>query len=284
MPRSRSWSTPRSPALATSSSMPPCPVTNGGVWRSLDTGKTWQNMMPATPRTFSWTKTPPSSPASIARACPSAAISSESTPAWRRPPTPAARYLYQHEPRPVLGSDDGNGRRSAHPGPQRLPSTRSTVNDPSSTPNGAKGRIVLAAPRAHQGRRAEPRLRRLALRRRRHAQRRPGWPVLTKDFGQNWTKVRLPVVPTLPASLWSVSADQRSEPHRQDLRRHTPGLLQRSARRQLRHVAGGRSQQPQRRLPRRHGRQQNHQHRPDAHRHHQPVRPPRRFGVRVDSE
>ena len=63
------------------------------------------------------------------------------------------------------------------------------------TPNGAQGRIVLAVPDRDRQRRRGPDLRRLALRGRRHPRRRLLRALRTKDFGQNWTQVRIPTLP-----------------------------------------------------------------------------------------
>ena len=86
---------------------------------------------------------------------------------------------------------------------------------------------------------------------------------VTKDFGQNWTQVRIPTVPdqgyptstrpSPPTTSASRLPDHRRSPS------SPPG--------QLRHRPGRRPDQPQRRLPGRHSRRQPD--RADPHRHHQ---------------
>ena len=86
------------------------------------------------------------------------------------------------------------------------------VNDP--TPNGADGRIVLAVP-APTGNAAEDAdLRRLALRRRRHPAGGFDGLFVTKDFGQNWTKVRIPTLPPILAAYQPGHPHQRRHPAR----------------------------------------------------------------------
>ena len=134
------------------------------------------------------------------------------------------------------------------------PSTPVPVAAPLGTPNGAKGRIVLAKP-ALTGNALED-------------VQYQGWLYaaviaapgnnvfstkeqfdglyMTKDFGQNWVKVTLP---TTPACRRTTSHRRQRQPaHRQhDPRRHAarPG--------ELRPLADGRPQRPERRLRRRHG-------------------------------
>ena len=98
----------------------------------------------------------------------------------RQPPDrlrslPRRGRLHQPQPGPGLEPDD---RRHRQPADRRhLRPIRTSTRSPAPTPNGAKGRIVLAKPALTGNAVAGPDLRGLALRGRRHPRRHPRRPL-----------------------------------------------------------------------------------------------------------
>ena len=217
--------------------------TNGGIWRSEDTGKTWLSCWPAMRPTWSSIRTAArsSNPTTGTRF---RATSRSFTPAIRRRP---GVYMSPNQGQ-VWNLHDRRHRQSAD---HRRHSTWRNVNPITNpTPNGAGGRIVLAVPQPTGNAVKMPSTRAGSMR------RSPPLPAtfdglfVTKDFGQNWTQVCPP--PPNPLSVYQ---------HGHTDQRHHAGRLTRSTLEpgQLYLTPDRRPHQPQYRLPGRLRRRRLHQ-------------------------
>lgn len=178
--------------------------TNGGLWRSLDTGKTWQLMragqatdlvLDPSSGTFNAISNPTGNLQIVYAGFRGEGVFSSPNrgQVWNLMAGGVGKPFFQ----------DGN----------IFPTSRIPVNNPSDTPNGAKGRIVLAKPEL-TGNPAQD-------------LQYAGWLwvgtvatsgnvnglYLTKDFGQNWTRVR---TPTLPPVLGAIRAVPSNDPANAD--------------------------------------------------------------------
>ena len=168
-------------------------TTNGGIWRSVDSGKTWQRMRAGNATDLQIDLN-------------SAAV--QGIDSTGEPILGNLQILYAgFEGEGVYSTPNRGQTWSLMAGgvgdpliqdPNVIPQHAVSVTDPSSTPNGAKGRIVLARPAIVPGNVAAN----LAYQGWLYAAvATPGGDLdglyVTKDFGQNWTKIRLPVVPVI---------------------------------------------------------------------------------------
>ena len=163
----------------------------GGIWRSEDTGQHWTNMLPGQATSVVL------DPDSGAVLNPDTGHDRPGQPPDRLCRHPGRGRRDEPQPGPGLGPDDR--RRRQPPDRQRL-SPATNVNPAAGpTPNGAEGRIVLAVPDA-TGNAAEDPIYEGWLY---AAVATPGGGFfglfVTKDFGENWTQVRIPTLPQVAA-------------------------------------------------------------------------------------
>jgi subtilisin-like proprotein convertase family protein len=158
----------------------------GGIWRSLDTGRTWRNLLPGqatdlvldpTSGIVDIVNNPTGNLLNLFAAIRGQGVFFSQNQGERFDPTPG-----------------GVGKPLVQDADVFTP-TPIPVTPPPETPNGAKGRIVLAKPEA-----TGDVLRDLFYRGWLYAavatpDNRLDGLYMTKDFGQNWTKIRIPTLP-----------------------------------------------------------------------------------------
>ena len=177
----------------------------GGVWRSLDSGQHWTNMLPGQATSV------------VLDADSGAVLNSDTGTTTRQPPDRLCRHPgrgCRDEPQPGPDLDPDERRRWQPADRQRIQYAATNVNPTAGpTPNGAEGRIVLAVPNATGNAAEDPIY--------------EGWlyaavanPAggffglfVTKDFGQNWTDVPISSLPAVSTNAQAIPTNDVTQPN-----------------------------------------------------------------------